>query len=66
MISESSQFNNSDVLNMTEEDDSDSTMNVNDSASKTVRFADSKGKTKVSDESAALKIKNMRLVNVLC
>ncbi len=66
MISESSQSNDSDVLNMTERDDSDDTMNVNDFTSKTVRFADSKDKTKVSDEFAALKIKNVRLVNVLC
>ncbi len=65
MISESSQPNDSDVLNMTEGDDSDGTMNVNDLTSKTVKFADSKGKTKVSDGSAAPKIKNVRLTDVL-
>ncbi len=66
MIPESSQSNNSDVLNMTGGGDSDGIMNVDDLTSKTVRFADSKGKMKVSDESAASKIKNVRLVNVLC
>ncbi len=65
MVPESSQSNDPDVLDMTEGDDSDDTMNVDDPASKTVRFADSKDKTKVSDGSAAPKIKNVRLVDVL-
>ena len=54
------------------DDMSDSTMNVDQSESRTVRFADSilkskeKQKTEISDESAVLKIKNVKLADVLC
>ena len=54
------------------DDMSDSTMNVDQSESRTVRFADSilkskeKQKTENNDESAVSKIKNVKLVDVLC
>ena len=50
---------------------SDDTMNVDQSESRTVRFADSilkskkKQKTEISNESAVLKIKNVKLADVL-
>ena len=51
---------------------SDDTMNVDQLRSRTVRFVNSilkskeKQKTEISDESAVLKIKNVKLINILC